>query len=89
MINIEAEANLKFSALFFDLFMAGPEAIVKRAKGFGRGFGIPGGTFGEEQVKGLLELCYGEKLKDERREVGVAARRQMDAQLLEISEFMY
>ncbi|CAI6333248.1 unnamed protein product [Periconia digitata] len=89
LINVEAEASLTYSALFFDLFTAGPDAIVKRAKQHGKGFGIPGGTFGEEQVKGLLELCYGEKLKDERREVGVAAKRQMDAQFLEISEFMY
>lgn len=87
--NIESNASLQYSALFFDLFMEGPEAIVARAKKYGKGFGVPGGLFGEAVVKGLVELWYGERLKDERREVGVQARRQLDAQLLEISEFMY
>lgn len=87
--NIESAASLTYSALFFDLFTAGPDAIVARAKEHGKGFGVPGEGFDEGVVKGMLELWYGEKLKDERREVGVQARRQLDAQLLEISEFMY
>jgi exocyst complex component 4 len=89
LLNVEAEAGLPWSALFFDLFCEGPEKIVKRAKEKGKGFGIPGGRFGEEHVKGLLTLCFGERLRDERREVGVAAKRQMDAMLLDISEYMY
>ncbi|KAF1953193.1 hypothetical protein CC80DRAFT_478220 [Byssothecium circinans] len=89
LLNVEAEASLQWSAMFFDLFTAGPEAIVKRAKEHGKGYGVPGQRFGEEHVKGLLELWYGEKLRDERREVGVQAKRSMDGQLLEISEFMY
>ncbi|KAF2637697.1 hypothetical protein P280DRAFT_432580 [Massarina eburnea CBS 473.64] len=89
LLNVEAEAKLEYSAMFFDLFTAGPHAMVARAKEKGKWYGIPGNRFGEEQVKGMLELWYGEKLRDERREVGVQAKRQMDGHLLELSEFMY
>lgn len=87
--NVEEKAELPFSALFFDLFTAGPDAIVARAKKHGKGFGVGGDGFGYETVKRLMELCYSERLGSERREVGVAARRALDAQLLEISEFLY
>ncbi|KAF2261134.1 hypothetical protein CC78DRAFT_471143 [Lojkania enalia] len=87
--NIEPDAELPSSTLFFDMFTAGPDAIVARAKEHGKDFGVKGGAFGYETVKGLLELCYAERLGSERREVGVQARRGLDAQLLEISEFMY
>lgn len=90
--NIEDGATLPNVALFFDLFTAGPEAIVARAKAHGKGFGLQGlarEMFTQEKVKRLLELCYKEKLGDERREAVVQAQRERDAQLLEISEFMY
>lgn len=90
--NIEDGAALPSVALFFDLFTAGPEAIVARAKEHGRGFGLQGlakEMFTQEKVKRLLELTYKERLSDERREAVVQAQRDRDAQLLEISEFMY
>lgn len=87
--NIEEGAALPFSASFFDLFTAGSDAIVQRAKQYGKGFGIPGGAFTEKTVKKLLEMSYEERVNAENRESSVAARRQLDAQLLEISEFMY
>lgn len=99
--NIEPKAQLGCAALWFDLFLAGSEEVVKRAKREGRGFGIgkeEGGgeeawpqreVFGYEAVKRLVELCYGERLGSERRDVGVGAKRQMDSELLEISEAMY
>jgi len=87
--NIEEDAALPYSALFFDLFTAGPDAIVARAKQYGKDFGVPGGMFTEASVKMLLEMCYEERLNGENRESSVSARRQLDAQLLEISEFMY
>jgi exocyst complex component 4 len=92
-ISTEARAELSSSALFFDLFLAGPEEVVKRAKKEGRGFGVQGQAqrevFGYEAVKRLVELCYGERLNSERRDVGVGAKRQLDSDLLEISEAMY
>ncbi|KAF2181842.1 hypothetical protein K469DRAFT_638041 [Zopfia rhizophila CBS 207.26] len=87
--NIESRAALPLSALFFDLFTVGADAVVARAKETGKGFGVEGGRFDYEMVKGLVELCYSEKLGSERREVGVQARRSLDAHLLEISEYMY
>jgi exocyst complex component 4 len=80
---------LPFAALFFDLFTAGPDAIVARAKQFGRDYGVPGELFGEQEVKKLLEMTYEEKVNDQNREASVQAKRKLDAQLLEISEFMY
>lgn len=92
--NIEPNAELRFSALFFDLFTAGAEAVVQRAKKEGKGFGlhespIAAELFGYDTVKGLVELCYSEKLGSERREIGVQAKRQLDTHLLEISEALY
>jgi exocyst complex component 4 len=87
--NIEEGAILPNSALFFDLFTAGPNAILARAKEHGREFGVPGGMFNETSVKKLLEMTYEERLTGDNRESSVSAKRQLDAQLLEISEFMY
>jgi exocyst complex component 4 len=87
--NIEEGAELPNSALFFDLFTAGPDVIVSRAKDHGKDFGVPGGMFNETSVKKLLEMTYEERLNGENRESSVSAKRQLDAQLLEISEFMY
>ena len=93
--NIEHDAALPYSALYFDLFTAGPEAIVARAKQYGKGFGVKvsseegRGGFDEESVKALLEMTYEERLMGENRESSVGARRALDAGLLEISEFMY
>lgn len=87
--NIEEEAALPNSALYFDMFTAGPDAIVARAKEHGKGFGVPGGAFSEGSVKGLLEMVYEERLMGENRESSVGARRALDAGLLEVSEFMY
>ena len=87
--NIEDGATLPYTALFFDLFTAGPDAIIARAKQYGKDFGVPGERFGEEEVKKLLEMTYEERVNAENREASVQAKRALDAQLLEISEFMY
>lgn len=87
--NIEDGAALPGAALFFDLFTAGPDAIVAQAKKHGKDFGVKNSTFDEQSVKKLLEMTYEERLNAENRESSVAARRKLDAQLLEISEFMY
>ncbi|KAF2738647.1 hypothetical protein EJ04DRAFT_486119 [Polyplosphaeria fusca] len=87
--NIDAGASLEHAALYFDLFNAGPEAIVARAKERGRKFAGEGKGWDYEIVRGLLEVCFRERLGDARREVGVQARRQLDAAVLEVSEYMY
>jgi exocyst complex component 4 len=45
--------------------------------------------FNETGVKKLLQMTYEERLTGDNRESSVSAKRQLDAQLLEISEFMY
>ena len=87
--NIVDEAEMSSSTLFFDLFSKGPEAVVARAKEHGKGFGVSNGLYTEQAVKDLLRLTYGDQLKNERREVGLQAQRQLEAQELEVSEYMY
>ncbi|KAF2114982.1 Sec8 exocyst complex component-specific domain-containing protein [Lophiotrema nucula] len=87
--NIDAQASLPLSALYFEMFSAGPDAIVARAKETGKGFGVEGDKFSYEVVKGLVELWYSGVILDERREVGERAKRERDAKVLEISEFLY
>ncbi|KAF2446044.1 hypothetical protein P171DRAFT_384688 [Karstenula rhodostoma CBS 690.94] len=87
--NIESDAKLTQSALYFDLFTEGPDAIVARAKEYGKGYGVPSGLITDGVVKELLRVCYGERLRNERREVGLQAQRQLEAQELEVSEYMY
>jgi exocyst complex component 4 len=87
--NVDSRALLPHSALYFDLFNAGPYAIVARAKKCGKGYGVPGGLVGEREVKALLGMVYEERIRGEDRESSVAEKRKLDAQLLEISEFMY
>ena len=83
--NIEARGSLPFSATFFDLFDAGPDAIVAKAKqNQGKDLG-----FSYEEMKALVELCYSEKLQSERREVVLQAKRALDDHLLQISEYMW
>ena len=64
-------------------------AFVHVTQEFGKGYGVAGDRFGYEVVKRLVELAYGERLGDERREVTMRAQRELDAHLLEISEAMY
>lgn len=42
--------------------------------------------FSYEELKVLVELCYSENLASERREVAVQAKRQLNDQLLALSE---
>lgn len=90
--NIEDRAQLPHTALWLELFAAGPEAIVSRAKETGKGFGVTGlakEVFTLENVRRLVELTFQEKLADERREAVVQAERERDRLVLEVSEFMY
>lgn len=86
--NIEPDASLERSIMFFDLFMAGPETIVEKVKE-NEGKEMKDVGFGFEECKTLLELCYGEKLASQRRETVVQARRGLDEALLSLSEFMW
>lgn len=80
--NIEPSAVLARSALYYDLFSAGPDAIIAKAKESGRECG-----FTYEEMKTLLDLCYSEAMA--KGEGGVQAKRALDEHLLELSEYLY
>ena len=81
---IEAEAVLSRSAVYFEMFDAGVEEIVKRARERGKQMG-----YSLEEMKGLVELCYSERLRSEGREGAVAARKGLGAKVLELSEVLW
>ena len=88
--NIEAEVNLDRAAKFFDLFIEGPDAILKQA---GRDekvndVGVKD-AFGYDELKTLVELCYSEQLEDPERGISSVAKRRMDEHLLQLSELMW
>jgi exocyst complex component 4 len=82
--NVEPEALLSRSALYFDMFSAGPEAIVQAAKTQGKELG-----FTYEEMRILMELCYSEGLRSERRDVAVQAKRGLDENVLALSEYLW
>jgi exocyst complex component 4 len=82
--NVEPDALLSRSALYFDMFTAGPEAIVQAAKTQGKELGF---TYDEMRV--LMELCYSEGLRSERRDVAVQAKRGLDENVLSLSEYLW
>jgi exocyst complex component 4 len=82
--NVEVDAQLRRSALYYDLFGSGPDAVIAEAKRTGKKC-----EFTYDEMKQLLELCYSEKKKSERREEVVAAERGLADRLLQLSEFLW
>jgi exocyst complex component 4 len=82
--NIEAGAVLTRSAIYFDMFTSGPEAIIDEARKKGKDC-----TFTFAQMKDLLRLSYSEGMKSERREIAVAAERGLEGSTLSLSEFLW
>ena len=92
--NVEPAASLHRSAEFFALFSQGADAVVRRAKEAqetkekeaSSGEVSP---FTYDEMKLLVELCYSEAVKGEKRDVAMAAKRAMDDHLLQLSEYMW
>lgn len=82
--NIEPDAQLARSALYYDLFSVGPEAVIAKAREDGRNCG-----FSYDEMRRLLELCWSEAVDKEDKEGGEKARRGLDEGLLELSEYLY
>lgn len=88
--NIEENVNLQRAAEYFDLFTAGPDVVVKKAKeAKERGSGNVGEDYSYDELKTLVELCYSEKLADSERGISNVARRSMGDKLLQLSEVMW
>jgi exocyst complex component 4 len=89
--NIEQDVSLQRAARYYDLFTAGPEAVVKTAKEGKEGAEVKGGreSFNYDELKTLVELCFSEQLADPERGVSVVAKREMGEYLLQLSEHMW
>lgn len=84
--NIEQDVSLERAAKYYDLFSAGPEAIVGLAKEAKEGHKE---RYSYEELKTLMELCFSEKMADVERGVSTVARRSMGDKLLQLSEVMW
>jgi exocyst complex component 4 len=83
--SIEKDAMLSRSAQYFHYFGQGPKAIVARAKESGgkdMGFNL-------EEAKVLVELCYSEALRSPQREVAMQARKALDDDNMQLTEYMW
>ncbi|KAL1392365.1 Sec8 exocyst complex component-specific domain-containing protein [Phyllosticta capitalensis] len=85
--NIEADAVLTRATMYYNLFGAGPDAVVQLAKE-----SKDGGekcVFTYEELKVLLELYYSEENASERREVAMKAKTALNDALLQLSEYLW
>jgi len=87
--NIEADVGLNRAARFFDLFIEGPEAILKQAKEEKEKGNGGKEMFSYDELKTLIELCYSEQLENPERGISTVAKRRMDENLLQLSEAMW
>ncbi|KAH8768663.1 Sec8 exocyst complex component-specific domain-containing protein [Hyaloscypha sp. PMI_1271] len=87
--NIESDVELERAAKFFDLFMSGPDAVVRQAKDEKESGNGGKELFSYDELKTLLELCYSEKLSSPERGISSVAKRSMGEHLLQLSEYMW
>lgn len=87
--NIEQDVDLKRAAAYYDLFSAGPEAVVARAKEVKEAQKGKRETYSYDELKTLVELCFSEQMADPERGVSTVAKRSMGDRLLQLSEVMW
>lgn len=89
--NIEADVGLDRAAKFFDLFTAGPDAVVKQAKEDKENGNGNGGkeVFTYDELKTLIELCYSEQLSSPERGITTSASRSMGDHMLQLEEYTW
>jgi exocyst complex component 4 len=89
--NIEGGVDLARAANYFEMFAAGPDGIVEKAKAnASREGGAPEQErFTYDELKALMELCYSEQLANPERGIAAAAKRQMGEKVLALSEHMW
>jgi hypothetical protein len=78
---------LSLSSQYLDLFLAGPDAVlkyVKESKSQGRDV-----EFSYDELRTLIELCFSAKLRGEDREESIKARKQQQEVLLALGEGMW
>ncbi|KAK7531331.1 Sec8 exocyst complex component-specific domain-containing protein [Phyllosticta citribraziliensis] len=85
--NIEADAVLTRATTYYNLFGAGPNAVVQLAKESKDNGGKC--AFSYDELKVLLELYYSEENASERREVAMKAKTALNDALLQLSEYLW
>jgi exocyst complex component 4 len=94
--NIEPGVDLARAANYFALLDKGPDEILAKAKE-NADVGKEGGAVGKsdperfsyDELKVLVELCFGEQLGHAERGVASQAQRKMADKLLSLSEVMW
>ena len=87
--NIEAEVSLGRAAKFFDLFVQGPDAVVKQAEEQKGNGNSSKELFSYDELKSLVELYYNQQISSPERGISTAARRAMGDHTLQLSEYMW
>jgi exocyst complex component 4 len=92
--NIEQDVSLQRAARYYDMFMEGPEAVVRKAKEengdtAAKKMASKRDTFSYDELKTLVELCFSEQLANPERGVSTVAKRGMGEYLLQLSEYMW
>ena len=83
--SIENHGSLIRSALFYEYFQEGADAILRKVKDArGKNFG-----FSLEELKSLMELCYSETLQSQQRDITLQAKKALNDHQLQLSEFMW
>ena len=83
--SIENGGSLSRSALFYEYFQEGADAILKKVKDFGGkdlGFSL-------EELKVLMELCFSEAMQSQQRDVALQAKKALNDHQLQLSEMMW
>src|SRR4051812_7536874 len=78
--NIEPQVQLLRSTLYFEIFTGGPKSVIAHAKARSKSLG-----FSFEQMKALLQLCYSEALKSDRRDLSVAAEKALEEHVQQLA----
>ena len=90
--NIEPGADLSKAEDYYELFLEGTEAVLKKAEDMKKG-GYRDATgkaeFDYEELKCLVELCWSEQCKDPERGVSTLAKRNRGDAVLRLSEVMW
>lgn len=82
--NVELDfGGLDRAAGYFELFIKGPEEVIKVAKEGNNG------RYSYDELKTLVELCYSEQMADPERGISTTAKRAMGDHLLQLSEHMW
>ncbi|CAD6501686.1 BgTH12-01936 [Blumeria graminis f. sp. triticale] len=86
---IEPETNLNRATAFFNLFIGGPDAVIRHAKNEKEKENTTKKLFSYEELKTLIELCYSQQISSSDRGSHTIARRAMGDHMLQLTEYLW